>query len=64
MKSKLLLFILALIIISSCKSKKDSTLIKVENKINSKIYIELWGYPAEGYQNNKVRCISWNNRLR
>lgn len=46
--------IFGLIIISSCKSNIDSTLIKVENKLDSKIFIELWGFPAKGYQDNKA----------
>jgi hypothetical protein len=50
--------ILGLIIISSCKSNIDSTLIKVENKLDSKIYIELWGFPAKGYQGNKAGAFS------
>ncbi len=54
MKARLLIYLLGvLIVISSCKSNKE-TLIKIENKLDSEIYIELWGYPAEGYQNNKV----------
>lgn len=53
MKGKLLIYSLGMLIISSYEPNKDLTLIKVENKLDSKIYIELWGYPAEGYQNNK-----------
>ncbi len=54
MKNNLLIIIIGIIIISSCNSNQDLTLISIENKLDSKIYIELWGYPAEGYQNNKA----------
>ncbi|PIE82143.1 MAG: hypothetical protein CSA15_00040 [Candidatus Delongbacteria bacterium] len=54
MKARLLIYLLGvLIVISGCKSNKE-TLIKIENKLDSEIYIELWGCPAEGYQNNKA----------
>ena len=33
------------LVISSCKPSEGLTLIEVENKLDSRIYIELWGYP-------------------
>ncbi len=58
MKARLLIYFLGvLIMMSSCESNKDLTLIKIENKLDSEIYIELWGYPAEGYQNNKASAF-------
>jgi len=54
MKSKFVIFAVGMIIVSSCKSTKDLTLIKVKNDLDSKIYIELWGYPAKDYKDNKA----------
>jgi hypothetical protein len=54
MKIKLLAYFIGVLTTLSCESKKDLTLIRAENKLDSEIYIELWGYPAKGYQNNKA----------
>ena len=52
------MFFIGLIIISSCNSDNDLTMIKIENHLDSIICIELWGYPAEGYKNNKAGAVS------
>lgn len=51
---KIILIVLSVFGMQVCFSQNQSALMEIVNTKENVIYVEIWGFPAENYENNKA----------
>ena len=54
MKIRPVILIITIIILSSCHQNNGKTLIRINNYQNYEVFVEIWGYPAKEFTDNKA----------